>query len=210
MRDPEKWAPVFGKDHAQTKSVIPKSGHRFSEKITHEQKAKRDDGPTKDHPAPAARPTEKNHASESCDCICVARRRLGRSRRGCRRELADAAGDHGGAVRGWRGRRCDRTDLRPAPVRAARPAGDHRECRRRGRHGGLRPRGQGGADGYTFVLGSPGDPSTSRSTRPRSTISPPISRRSRSSSTSPRAGGAQGLAGRQPARLHRLRRKPSP
>jgi hypothetical protein len=30
--DPEKWIPVFGKDHAQTKSMIPKSGYRFSEK----------------------------------------------------------------------------------------------------------------------------------------------------------------------------------
>jgi hypothetical protein len=40
LRDPEKWAPVFGKDHAPAKScVIPKSGHRFSEKITHQQKA---------------------------------------------------------------------------------------------------------------------------------------------------------------------------
>jgi hypothetical protein len=31
--DPEKWTPVFGKDHAPIKSMIPKSGHRFSEKI---------------------------------------------------------------------------------------------------------------------------------------------------------------------------------
>jgi hypothetical protein len=31
--DPEKWLPVFGKDHASTKSMIPKSGYRFSEKI---------------------------------------------------------------------------------------------------------------------------------------------------------------------------------
>jgi hypothetical protein len=32
--DPEKWEPVFGKDHAQSKwSMIPKSGNRFSEKI---------------------------------------------------------------------------------------------------------------------------------------------------------------------------------
>ena len=36
--DPEKWEPVFGKDHAPTKScVIPKSGNRFSEKITRNQ-----------------------------------------------------------------------------------------------------------------------------------------------------------------------------
>jgi hypothetical protein len=35
--DPEKWKPVFGKDHAQTKSMIPKSGNRFSEK-DHAQK----------------------------------------------------------------------------------------------------------------------------------------------------------------------------
>jgi hypothetical protein len=40
VRDPEKWVPVFGQDHAQTKScVIPKSGHRFSEKLTHKQEA---------------------------------------------------------------------------------------------------------------------------------------------------------------------------
>jgi hypothetical protein len=38
--DPEKWAPVFGKDHAQTKSMIPKSGYRFSEKIMLKRKAK--------------------------------------------------------------------------------------------------------------------------------------------------------------------------
>jgi hypothetical protein len=37
--DPEKWKPVFGKDHAQTKSMIPKSGNRFSEKIMLKQKA---------------------------------------------------------------------------------------------------------------------------------------------------------------------------
>ena len=30
--DPEKWEPVFGKDHAQ-EPMIPKSGNRFSEKI---------------------------------------------------------------------------------------------------------------------------------------------------------------------------------
>jgi hypothetical protein len=34
------WAPVFGKDHAQTKSMIPKSGYRFSEKIMLKRKAK--------------------------------------------------------------------------------------------------------------------------------------------------------------------------
>jgi hypothetical protein len=38
--DPEKWAPVFGKDHAQARSMIPKSGHRFSEKIMLKQEAK--------------------------------------------------------------------------------------------------------------------------------------------------------------------------
>jgi hypothetical protein len=38
LHDPEKWKPVFGKDHAPTKScVIPKSGNRFSEKITRNQ-----------------------------------------------------------------------------------------------------------------------------------------------------------------------------
>jgi hypothetical protein len=39
--DPEKREPVFGKDHAQTKSrsMIPKSGNRFSEKIMRKQKA---------------------------------------------------------------------------------------------------------------------------------------------------------------------------
>jgi hypothetical protein len=33
--DPEKWEPVFRKDHAQKKkqSMIRKSGNRFSEKI---------------------------------------------------------------------------------------------------------------------------------------------------------------------------------
>jgi hypothetical protein len=42
VRDPEKWAPVFGQDHAQTKNcVIPKSGHRFSDKITHKRKSGR-------------------------------------------------------------------------------------------------------------------------------------------------------------------------
>jgi hypothetical protein len=30
--DPEKWTPVFGKDHAPSNSVIPKSGTRLSEK----------------------------------------------------------------------------------------------------------------------------------------------------------------------------------
>jgi hypothetical protein len=29
--DPEKWMPVFGQDHAQAKSMIPKSGYRFRE-----------------------------------------------------------------------------------------------------------------------------------------------------------------------------------
>jgi len=37
--DPEKWIPVFGKDHAQ-KRMIPKSGYRFSEKIMLKQQAK--------------------------------------------------------------------------------------------------------------------------------------------------------------------------
>src|ERR1700704_4499988 len=33
-RDPEKWVPVFGRDHAHKKlGVIPKSGYRFSEEI---------------------------------------------------------------------------------------------------------------------------------------------------------------------------------
>jgi hypothetical protein len=32
--DPEKWQPVFGKDHASPqKSTIPKSGNRLSAKI---------------------------------------------------------------------------------------------------------------------------------------------------------------------------------
>jgi hypothetical protein len=33
--DPEKWPPVFGKDHAQIRgwSMIPKSGRRFSATI---------------------------------------------------------------------------------------------------------------------------------------------------------------------------------
>jgi hypothetical protein len=39
--DPEKWEPVFGKDHAREKAMIPKKpapdliggGNRFSEKI---------------------------------------------------------------------------------------------------------------------------------------------------------------------------------
>jgi hypothetical protein len=31
--DPEKWEPVFRKDHAPAKSMILKSGNRFSEKI---------------------------------------------------------------------------------------------------------------------------------------------------------------------------------
>src|SRR5512144_118850 len=34
--------------------VIPKSGHRFSEKITHNKKLERDDDSTKNHPALAA------------------------------------------------------------------------------------------------------------------------------------------------------------
>jgi hypothetical protein len=34
---PEKWIPVFGKDHASTISMIPKSGYRFSEKIMLQQ-----------------------------------------------------------------------------------------------------------------------------------------------------------------------------
>jgi hypothetical protein len=38
--DPEKWNPAFGKDHAHSKSMIPKSGTRFSEKIMLTQKAK--------------------------------------------------------------------------------------------------------------------------------------------------------------------------
>ena len=37
--DPEKWVPVFGRDHAPQRSVIPKSGNRFSEKITRKQEA---------------------------------------------------------------------------------------------------------------------------------------------------------------------------
>jgi hypothetical protein len=37
--DPEKWEPVFGQDHAQAKSMIPKSGNRFSDKIMLKQKA---------------------------------------------------------------------------------------------------------------------------------------------------------------------------
>jgi hypothetical protein len=40
QHDPEKWIPVFGKDHAQTISMIPKSGYRFSEKIMLKQQAK--------------------------------------------------------------------------------------------------------------------------------------------------------------------------
>jgi hypothetical protein len=40
--DPEKWKPVFAKDHAQTRSqsMIPKSGNRFSEKIMLKQEAR--------------------------------------------------------------------------------------------------------------------------------------------------------------------------
>jgi hypothetical protein len=38
-RDPEKWIPLFRADHAQTTSVIRKSGYRFSEKITRKQQA---------------------------------------------------------------------------------------------------------------------------------------------------------------------------
>jgi len=37
--DPEKWEPVFGKDHAPTKGMIPKSENRFSEKIMLQPKA---------------------------------------------------------------------------------------------------------------------------------------------------------------------------
>jgi hypothetical protein len=37
--DPEKWAPVFGQDHAQRTSMIPKSGHRFSDKIMLKEQA---------------------------------------------------------------------------------------------------------------------------------------------------------------------------
>jgi len=39
-QDPEKWIPVFRKDHAQTErqSMIRKSGCRFSEKIMLKQK----------------------------------------------------------------------------------------------------------------------------------------------------------------------------
>jgi hypothetical protein len=34
QHDPEKWKPVFGKDHAPGKTyMIPKSGSRVSEKI---------------------------------------------------------------------------------------------------------------------------------------------------------------------------------
>jgi len=33
QHDPEKWPPVFGKDHAAETIMIPKSGHRFSAKI---------------------------------------------------------------------------------------------------------------------------------------------------------------------------------
>jgi hypothetical protein len=29
QHDPEKWMPVFGKDHASSNSMIPKSGFRF-------------------------------------------------------------------------------------------------------------------------------------------------------------------------------------
>src|SRR3954454_8540369 len=36
LRDPEKWGPVFGQDHARQR-VIPKSGERFSVKITHDR-----------------------------------------------------------------------------------------------------------------------------------------------------------------------------
>jgi hypothetical protein len=36
--DPEKWKPVFRKGHAQTKSMIRKSGNRFSEKIVLKQR----------------------------------------------------------------------------------------------------------------------------------------------------------------------------
>jgi hypothetical protein len=35
--DPEKCNAVFGKDHAPAKSMIPKSGNRFSEKIMLQQ-----------------------------------------------------------------------------------------------------------------------------------------------------------------------------
>jgi hypothetical protein len=45
--DPEKWIPVFGKDHAPPESMIPKKpapdlirgGYRFSEKIMLQQEA---------------------------------------------------------------------------------------------------------------------------------------------------------------------------
>ena len=37
--DPEKWEPVFGKDHAPGKRMIPKSGNRFSEKIMRQKTA---------------------------------------------------------------------------------------------------------------------------------------------------------------------------
>jgi hypothetical protein len=38
--DPEKWPPVFGQDHAQRTSMIPKSGHRFSDKIMLKEQAR--------------------------------------------------------------------------------------------------------------------------------------------------------------------------
>jgi hypothetical protein len=38
--DPEKWEPIFRKDRVSNKSLIPKSGNRFSEKIMRQQKAR--------------------------------------------------------------------------------------------------------------------------------------------------------------------------
>jgi hypothetical protein len=39
QHDPEKWEPVFGQDHAQGTSMIPKSGNRFSDKIMLKEQA---------------------------------------------------------------------------------------------------------------------------------------------------------------------------
>ena len=122
--------------------------------------------------------------------------------------LADTAGHHGRALRGRRAGRHHRPHPRRAHGRDARPAGDHRECRRRGRHD-RRARGSPRRRPTATRCCSPAARSWRRSTRRstggRSTIRRPISRPWDGFRIRARADHAQGFPGEEFRRVHRLR-----
>ena len=136
--------------------------------------------------------------SPSLPCRC--------DRAGRRAGLADAAGDHGGAVRRRRLARYPGTHSQPAPLRAPGPAGDHREYRRRRRHDRRRPRGEGGARRLPVRARQHRHPRPEPDALQESALQCRDRLRAGRADRrdADRAGRAQGFARRQSAGVHRL------